>query len=70
MILILKNINENELLNDCKTNVILKSILAGRIAINASRQGIKDEVMQFETINITKLSHNLYRPTKSGEILI
>lgn len=58
---------------------ILKSILTGRIAINASRQGIKDEVMQIETINITtskiginitKLLPNLYRPTKSGEILI
>lgn len=73
------NITENELLNECKTNIILKSILAGRIAINASRQGIKDEVIQIETLNITssklginiiKLSPNLYRPTKLGEILI
>ena len=53
--------------------------MAGRIAINASRQGIKDEVIQIETINITtskiginiiKLSPNLYRPTKLGEILV
>lgn len=77
--LLIYNINENELLNECKTNIIVKSILAGRIAINASRQGIKDEVIQIETINITtskiginiiKLSPNLYRPTKLGEILV
>ena len=73
------NITEKELLDECKNNIILLSILAGRIAINASRQGIKDEIIQLYTLNITsskfninieKLSLNLYRPTKNGEILI
>ena len=73
------NITEKELLDECKNNIILLSILAGRIAINASRQGIKDEIIQLYTLNITsskfninieKLSPNLYRPTKNGEILI
>jgi hypothetical protein len=77
----LLNINktEEDLLNECKNNNILTIILAGRIAINASRQGIKDEIIQLDTINITssklginiiKLSPNLYRPTKLGEILL
>jgi hypothetical protein len=73
------NITENDLLNECKKSIILTYILAGRIAINASRQGIKDEIIQLDTLNITssklginieKLSPNLYRPTKYGEILI
>jgi hypothetical protein len=73
------NITEKELLKECKNNIILSSVLSGRIAINASRQGIKDEIIQLDTLNITsskfniyieKLSPNLYRPTKYGEILI
>lgn len=73
------NITEKELLKECKNNIILLSVLSGRIAINASRQGIKDEIIQLDTLNITsskfniyieKLSPNLYRPTKYGEILI
>jgi hypothetical protein len=72
------NITEKQLLDECKNNIILTSVLAGRIAINASRQGIKDEIIQLDTLNITssklginieKLSPNLYRPTKYGEIL-
>lgn len=72
------NITEKQLLDECKNNIILTSVLAGRIAINASRQGIKDEIIQLDTLNITssklginiiKLSSNLYRPTKYGEIL-
>jgi hypothetical protein len=72
------NISENDLLDECKKSIILTSVLSGRIAINASRQGIKDELVQLDTINITgsklginieKLSPNLYRPTKYGEIL-
>ena len=72
------NITEKQLLDECKNNIILTSVLAGRIAINASRQGIKDEIIQLDTLNITssklginiiKLSSNLYRQTKYGEIL-
>lgn len=66
-------------MKECKHNIILSSVLSGRIAINASRQCVKDKIIQLDTLNITsskfnihieKLSPNLYRPTKYGEILI
>ena len=65
---------EKELLDECNENIIL----SGRISINASRQGIKDELLQIDTCNITsnkvgifmdKLTVNAYRPTKDGFIL-
>ena len=70
--------NENDLLDLCNSNDIALTILSGRIAINASRQGAKDEQIQIEVCNettskfgisITNLSATAYRPTKSGEIL-
>lgn len=72
------NKTEIDLFNECDTNLILLNILAGRIAIKASRQGIKDEIIQIDICNLTsskysiyieKLPNNLYRPTKYGEIL-
>lgn len=72
------NKTEKDLLDDCDDNIILLIILAGRISINASRQGTKDELLQIDTCNITlnklgismnKLSVNSYRPTKDGQIL-
>ena len=72
------NKTEKELLDQCNDNIILLIILAGRISINASRQGTKDELLQIDTCNITcnkvgicmdKLTVNAYRPTKDGNIL-
>ena len=72
------NKTEKELLDECNDNIILLIILAGRISINASRQGTKDELLQIDTCNITlnkfgismdKLSVNSYRPTKNGLIV-
>jgi hypothetical protein len=76
----LHNINktEKDLLEDCKNNIITKYILAGRISINSSRQGSKDENLQLEICNMTfskcgiyikKLSSSSFRPTKKGEII-
>ena len=76
--LLIYNKTEKDLLDDCDDNIILLIILAGRISINASRQGTKDELLQIDTCNITlnkleisidKLSVNSYRPTKDGQIL-
>jgi hypothetical protein len=70
--------SEKDLLDECNDNIILLVLLAGRISINASRQGTKDELLQIDTCNITcskfgitmdKLSVNSYRPTKNGLIL-
>jgi hypothetical protein len=72
------NKTEKELLDECNDNIILLIILASRISINASRQGVKDELLQIDTCNITcnkfdismdKLTVNSYRPTKDGLIL-
>jgi len=72
------DITKNELLDKCLIDDITAKILSGRIAINASRQGSKDEDMQLTTCNITtskfgikieKLSATALRPTKFGKIL-
>ena len=69
---------EKDLLEECDKSISLLTILTGRIAINASRQGSKDEKQQIYTVNETtskfgislmNLSATAYRPTKSGEIL-
>jgi len=76
----LKNIdkNESDLLGLCNENDIALTILSGRIAINASRQGTKDEQLQIDVcnqttskfgINFTNLSATAYRPTKCGKVL-
>lgn len=71
-------IPESELLHECANNDRMAKILAGRIAINASRQGTKDEDLQLQICNrtsiqcgihIENLSATAFRPTKMGEIL-
>ena len=71
-------ITEDDFLNKCTTDTIFAKGLAGRISINASRQGTKDEDFQIATCNITtskcgtiieNLSTTAFRPTKSGEIV-
>lgn len=72
------HITEDELLEECRTNIITKSLLASRISINASRQGLKDEQLQLDAckktfskcgIVLNNLSSTSYRPTKEGEIV-
>jgi len=62
----------------CKTDLVFAKILAGRIAILASRQGTKDEELQLNTCNLTtskfgitieNLNATAYRPTKCGKIV-
>lgn len=62
----------------CKSDLIFAKILAGRIAILASRQGTKDEELQLNTCNLTtskfgitieNLNATAYRPTKCGKIV-
>ena len=69
---------EKELLDECKNNTIMATILAGRIAIKSSRQGCKDELVQIDIcketfgkcgIIVEKLSSNAFRPVKNGEII-
>ena len=47
------NITEKELLKECKNNIILLSVLSGRIAINASRQGILTVTLFFYIYSLT-----------------
>ena len=72
------DITESELLDKCANDITMCKILGGRIAINASRQGTKDEELQIETCNITsskccitieQLTTTQFRPTKTGEII-
>jgi len=71
-------ITQDALLNKCNNDNLFLILLASKIAINASRQGVKDEELQINTCNITsskfniiieKLSVSEFRPTKSGEIV-
>jgi len=71
-------ITEEQFLDKCATDIIFAKGLAGRISINASRQGTKDEDFQITTCNITSskcgttienLSATAYRPTKNGDII-
>ena len=72
------NITEENLLEQCETNNIIKLLLADKISINASRQGTKDESLQLDICKSTflkcdiilkNLSATSFRPTKNGEIL-
>lgn len=72
------HITEDELLEECRTNIITTTLLASRISINASRQGSKDEQLQLEVckktfskcgIVLNNLSSSSFRPTKNGEIV-
>lgn len=66
------------ILSECRNSTMMMNILAGRISINASRQGSKDEVLQIKTCDtvsqkfdtrITKLTSTAFRPTKAGDII-
>lgn len=72
------NIKEDELLEECRTNIIMTTVLASKISINASRQGTKDEQLQLDACKTTfykcgiilnKLSSTSFRPTKNGEVV-
>lgn len=73
-------LTREELIAECakEGGDILCRITSGRISINASRQGTKDEALQLEIsnttssqfgINIENLSATAYRPTKDGLIV-
>jgi hypothetical protein len=68
----------SSLFAECKENVRMAKIFAGRVAKKSTRQGSKDEETQLKVcgetskklgITITNLSSTAYRPTKSGEII-
>ena len=70
------HITEEELLEECRTNIITKTLLASRISINASRQGSKDEQLQldackktFSKCGIVLNNPTSFRPTKNGIII-
>ena len=72
------NITEAQLLDECRTNIMMTTILASKISINASRQGTKDEQLQLDVFKTTfskcgiflnKLSATSFRPTKNGEVV-
>ena len=72
------DISESELLDKCASDKYFAQILGGRIAIEASRQGAKDEELQIITCGMTtskigiiieNLSAVDFRPTKTGEII-
>jgi len=72
------NLISDQLLDECDKNTLLTTVLAGRCAINSSRQGTKDEELQISTCNtisskcgvmIENLSSTAFRPTKDGKLL-
>jgi hypothetical protein len=72
------NISEDELLDECRNNIMTTTLLTGRISINASRQGSNDEQLQLEVCSNTfskcgivlhNLSSTSFRPTKNGKII-
>jgi len=73
------NISEDELLDECRNNIMSTTLLAGRISINASRQGSKDEQLQLEVCSKTfskcgivlyNLSSTSFRPKKMEKLSI
>jgi hypothetical protein len=72
------NIKETEFLQECRTNIYTRTLLARQISINASRQGSKDEQLQLDVCKTTfskcgiflnNLSSTAFIPTKNGEIV-
>jgi hypothetical protein len=71
------NMTDEELVCKCDDKYFA-TLLSGRISINASRQGTKDEEYVLFKCNITsssvgiyitKLSNNEYRPSREGKII-
>lgn len=71
------NMSDEELLCKCEDDDFAR-LLSGRISINASRQGAKDEAYVLFKCNITSssvgifisnLSNNQYRPSRDGKII-
>ena len=52
-------ITQDALLNKCNNDNLFLILLASKIAINASRQGVKDEELQINTCNITSSKFNI-----------
>lgn len=71
-------INLEDILNKCATDITFAKLLVSKISKNASRQGTKDEIFILDKCNettkkigikIEKLSQIAYRPSKLGKIL-
>mgnify|MGYP003981017411 CR=1 FL=1 len=71
-------INNEQLLQKCREDILFAKLLSSKISILSSRQGSKDESFVIETINktcsqlninIENLPNTKYRPTKNGIIL-
>jgi hypothetical protein len=71
-------INFQELIAKCKSDLLFAKLLSGRISKQASRQGVKDEAYILKECNkvlcqvdieIENLSTTAYIPTKDGRIL-
>lgn len=72
------NLTKDELIIECKKNIILAKIVSRQISIKSSRQGSKDETLQINIcselakhlgIIIEKLNSKSYRPVKDGRII-
>ena len=70
--------NFGEFIQECKTSIRYAKLAAGRISINASRQGAKDETLILDICNrtseklgitLTNLPNTESRPTKDGRII-
>ena len=71
-------IDEEQLLQKCKDDLLFAKVISGQISKMASRQGTKDEAFILQKCNETtskvgiyveNLSTVAYRPTKDGRIL-
>ncbi len=72
------DITKEELFNKLSRDILFAKLLASKISKLASRQGIKEELLQINTCNITSSKYGIfinnltsveYRPTKNGEII-
>lgn len=71
-------LTKTQILSKCEEDACFAKLLALKVSINASRQGISDEILQINCCNITsskfgiffnKLHSKQYRPLKSGCIV-
>ena len=71
-------LNKTQILSKCEEDPCFAKLLALKVSINASRQGISDEILQINCCNttsskfgifFTKLHSKQYRPLKSGSIV-
>jgi hypothetical protein len=78
LVLKILDLSACQILNKCEKDAYFAKLLASKVSISASRQGVKDEILQINCCNNTsskfgiffnKLDSNEFRPSKNGGIV-